>query len=256
VIAIHAVSEANGLPYLVMPYIRGTSLQKRLDAQGRLAVPEILRIGMQAAAGLAAAHAPGLVPRDIKPANILPAEWVARLTKTASGLARAADDASLTRSGVIAGTPQFMSPEQARGDSIDQRSDLFSLGSVLYALCTGHPPFRAETSYGILRRITDDRPRAIRDLNPDVPDWLCGMIDRLHAKAPAERYASAEDVAKLFEQCLAHLQQPSVVPLPEGLESAPPRLSATDRRRNVLLGVAAACFVGIVVAAMVFSARL
>ena len=107
-----------------------------------------------------------------------------------------------------------MSPEQARGEPVDQRSDLFSLGSVLYALCTGRPPFRAETSYGVLRRITDDQPRPIREINPDIPEWLCGIIARLMAKQPAERIQSAGEVAELLEQCLAHVQQPTVVPLP------------------------------------------
>ncbi len=134
VVAIHGVAESNGMPYLVMPYIRGESLQKRLDKRGPFAVVEILRVGMQVASGLAAAHAQGLVHRDIKPANILLEDGVERLRITDFGLARAADDASLTHSGVIAGTPQYMSPEQARGEVIDGRSDLFSLGSVLYAL--------------------------------------------------------------------------------------------------------------------------
>ncbi len=146
VMAIHAVSETIGLPYLVMPYVRGPSLERRLRNTGPLAVPEVLRIGMQVAAGLAAAHAQGLVHRDIKPANILLEEGVERVKITDFGLARAADDASLTRSGVIAGTPQYMSPEQARGEAVDHRTDLFSLGSVLYASCTGRSPFRAESS--------------------------------------------------------------------------------------------------------------
>ncbi|MFN0056655.1 MAG: protein kinase domain-containing protein, partial [Planctomycetales bacterium] len=214
VIAIHAVSEANGLPYLVMPYDRGSSLQRRIDSQGPLSALEVLRIGRQVAAGLAAAHAQGLVHRDIKPANILLEDGVERLTITDFGLARAADDASLTRSGVIAGTPQFMSPEQARGEAIDRRSDLFSLGSVLYALCTGRSPFRAESPYGVLRRITDDHPRPIRELNPEIPEWLAAIIGRLHAKLPGDRFASADEVADLLQQCLAHVQQPDLVPLP------------------------------------------
>ena len=115
VVAIHRVSEAKGLPYLVMPYMPGESLQKRLDEQGPMQLNEILRIGMQIAAGLAAAHAQGLIHSDIKPGNILLDKGVERVTITDFGLARAADDASLTRSGVIAGTPQYMSPEQARG---------------------------------------------------------------------------------------------------------------------------------------------
>ena len=217
VIEIYGVSEAAGLPYLVMPYVRGPSLQRRLDDEGPLAVVEILRVGMQAAAGLAAAHAQGLVHRDVKPANILLADGIERVKLTDFGLARAADDASLTRTGIIAGTPQYMSPEQARGEPVDQRSDLFSLGSVLYAMCTGRPPFRAETSYGVLRRITDDEPRPIREINPEIPEWLCGIVAKLMAKRPDDRFQSASEVSALLEQCLAHVQQPTAVPLPNVL---------------------------------------
>jgi serine/threonine-protein kinase len=155
VMAIHAVAETHGLPYLVMPYVRGPSLENRLGTSGPLALEEVLRVGRQVAAGLAAAHAQGLVHRDIKPANILLEEGVERVKITDFGLARAMDDASLTRSGVIAGTPQYMSPEQARGEPLDHRTDLFSLGCVLYAACTGRSPFRAETSYGVLRKICE-----------------------------------------------------------------------------------------------------
>jgi serine/threonine protein kinase len=214
VVAIHGVAEWNGLPYLVMPYVRGESLQKRIDQQGPCGLSEILRVGLQIAAGLTAAHAQGLVHRDIKPANILLEDGVERLKITDFGLARAVDDASLTRTGIIAGTPQYMSPEQARGEAIDSRSDLFSLGSVLYAMCTGRPPFRAETSYGILRRITDTEPRPIREVNPDIPEWLDGIIKRLLAKDPNSRFSTANDVAAVFEQCLAHVQQPTIVALP------------------------------------------
>jgi len=217
VMEIHGVAGADGLPYLVMPYVRGPSLQRRLDDDGPLALVEILRIAVQAAAGLAAAHAQGLVHRDVKPANILLADGVERVKLTDFGLAWAADDASLTRTGVIAGTPQYMSPEQARGESVDQRSDLFSLGSVLYAMCTGRAPFRAETSYGVLRRITDEEPRPIRQLNPDVPEWLCRIIARLMSKQPEDRFESAREVAELLEKCLAHVQQPTAVPLPASL---------------------------------------
>jgi len=243
VVAIHGVSEANGLPFLVMPYIRGHSLQRRIDEQGVFSVVEILRIGHQVAAGLAAAHTQGLVHRDIKPANILLEDGVERLRINDFGLARAADDASLTQSGVIAGTPHFMSPEQSRGESIDARSDLFSLGSVLYVLCTGRPPFRAETSYGILRRITDDEPHSIREINPEVPVWLEGIVGKLLAKKPADRFRSADSVAKLLAECLAHVQQPTVTPLPQTASQlapspAPPRL-ASARKALTFKAVAA-----------------
>src|SRR5215475_5138283 len=128
---------------------------------------------MQAAAGLAAAHAQGLVHRDVKPANILLENGIERVKITDFGLARAADDASLTQSGFIAGTPQYMAPEQAAGESVDHRTDLFSLGSVLYELCTGRPAFRAPTTMAVLRRISDEAPRPVREINPDIPEALC-----------------------------------------------------------------------------------
>src|SRR5947208_756630 len=136
----------------------------------------MLRIGLQIADGLSAAHAQGLVHRDVKPANILLENGVQRVKITDFGLARAADDASLTQSGTITGTPTYMSPEQAGGERLDQRSDLFSLGSVLYALCTGRPPFRAPNSMAVLKRVCEETPRSIREVNPEIPDWLEAII--------------------------------------------------------------------------------
>lgn len=214
VVAIHWVADSGDLPYFVMPYLRTGSLQKRLDQHGPLAPCEVLRISLQVARGLAAAHAQGLVHRDIKPANILVSENVERVQITDFGLARAIDDASLTRTGVIAGTPLYMSPEQARGDAVDCRSDLFSLGSVIYAMCTGRPPFRAETTLAVLRRICDTRPRPMREINAAIPDWLERLVARLHAKEPERRCGSADEVAKWLERCLAHLQEPTRQPLP------------------------------------------
>lgn len=217
VIAIHGVSNDQSMPHLVMPYVRGTSLQKRINDDGSLPVNEVLRISAQIAAGLAAAHAQGLVHRDIKPANILLEEGVERVAITDFGLARAVDDASLTRTGIIAGTPQYMSPEQSRGESVDQRSDLFSLGSVMYAMCVGRPPFRSETTYGVIQRINNDQPTPIREINPEVPAWLAQIIERLMSKEAGDRYESAQEVSDLLEQCLSHVQQPSTTPLPDSL---------------------------------------
>ena len=167
VVAIHAVDADAKLPYLVMPWVACESLQERIDQQGPLDIKDILRIGLQAAWGLSAAHAQGLIHRDVKPANILLEKGVDRVFLTDFGLARAIDDATLTHSGVIAGTPQYMSPEQAKGESIDHRSDLFSLGSVLYEMSTGRPPYRAETTMGIIRRVCDSTARPPREVNPD-----------------------------------------------------------------------------------------
>lgn len=214
VVTIHAVEEAHGLPYLVMQYVGGVSLQDRLDTSGPLELREILRIGMQAAEGLAAAHAQGLVHRDIKPSNILLENGVERVKITDFGLARAVDDASLTQTGVIAGTPQYMAPEQAHGAALDHRADLFSLGSVLYALCAGRPPFRSSTMMAVLKRVCEETPRPIREINPDIPDWLAAIISRLHAKNPTDRFQSAREVAELLGQHLAHLQRPNLMPRP------------------------------------------
>jgi WD40 repeat protein len=219
VIDIHAVEEAGERPYLVMEYVSGVSLQQRLDRAGPLEVKEILRIGIQTAAGLAAAHAQGLVHRDIKPANILLENGVERVKLTDFGLARAVDDASLTQSGVIAGTPQYMAPEQARGEVVDHRADLFSLGSVLYALCTGRAPFWAIGTMAVLKRVCEDMPRPIPEINPEVPDWLAALIARLHAKDPADRPQSAAEVTELLSAHLASLQQNAAVRIRPGPRS-------------------------------------
>ena len=219
VMPIHSVCTTARLPYLVMPFVACESLQQRIDRQGPLEVNEILRIGLQAAHGLAASHAQGLVHRDIKPANILLEKGVDRVMLTDFGLARAVDDASLTRTGIVTGTPQYMSPEQSCGEALDARSDLFSLGSVLYAVCAGRPPFRAESALAVLRRIIDTQPRSLREINPNVPEWLELIVAKLHEKSPDQRYQSALEVAGLLEQCLAHVQQPTSVDLPAELQS-------------------------------------
>jgi serine/threonine-protein kinase len=206
VVTIHAVDEVNNIPYLVMQCIDGMSLQDKLDRSGPLPLKEILRIGLQTAEGLAAAHKHGLVHRDIKPANILLENGVERVKITDFGLARAVDDASLTQSGVVAGTPMYMSPEQAAGEHLDHRSDLFSLGTVLYVMCTGRPPFRATGTMAVLKRVCEDTPRPIREINNEVPEWLCDIITKLHAKKPADRYQTAKEVAELLGQHLAELQ--------------------------------------------------
>src|SRR5262249_42236481 len=120
-------------------------------------------------------------------------------------------DASLTQSGYIAGTPLYMSPEQARGEPLDHRTDLFSLGSVLYALCSGHPPFRAANPMAVLKRVCDDTPRRLRETNPGIPACPEAIISRLQRKAPGDRFATAQEVADQLSRCLAQLQSGGVV---------------------------------------------
>jgi WD40 repeat protein/serine/threonine protein kinase len=252
VVAIHAVSEDGPVLYLVMEYISGTTLEERIRQAGALELKEILRLGMQVARGLAAAHAQGLVHRDIKPANVLLENHVHRVKITDFGLAGAA--AGLTDGGAIAGTPLYMSPEQARGEATDQRSDLFSLGSVLYTLCAGRPPFRADTTAVVLQQVCADRPTPLREVRPDVPAWLCDLIARLQAREARDRLASAQEVADLLGKQLALLQQPPVAPTPDrppGGEKIPPGPPSRRRRLIVL-----ACLVALLAALAVVAAWL
>jgi Protein kinase domain/Concanavalin A-like lectin/glucanases superfamily len=206
VVQVYEVGE-QPLPYLVMEFIPGVTLQQRIDRLGPLEIADVLLIGRQIAEGLAAAHATGLIHRDVKPANVLlevGPQTCAKLTDF--GLARAADDASISGSGLIAGTPMYMSPEQARGEHIDHRTDLFSLGSLLYVMTSGRPPFRAANTLAVLKRVNEDAPRPIAEIIPEAPRWLCDIIARLHAKNPDERFQSAQEVADLLARCQTQFQ--------------------------------------------------
>ena len=198
VVSIYAVDDQGPVPFLVMPFIDGPTLQQRVDSEGPLPPDEVIRIGLEAAEGLAAAHERGLVHRDVKPANILLERPAGRVKITDFGLARSVDDATLTQSGLLAGTPSYMSPEQAEGQRVDRRSDLFSLGSVLYFACTGAAPFGSGSTPSILRRVCDQRPAPVRELNPSVPAWLASLIEQLHEKDPALRPQSTSEVAELL----------------------------------------------------------
>jgi serine/threonine protein kinase/formylglycine-generating enzyme required for sulfatase activity/Leucine-rich repeat (LRR) protein len=205
VVQVYEVGE-QPLPYLAMEFIPGETLQQKLDRTGPLDVPEALRIGRQIAEGLAAAHACELIHRDIKPGNVLLEGGQHRVKITDFGLARAADDASISQSGIIAGTPMYMAPEQAKGETLDQRADLFSLGSVLYQMAAGRSPFRASGTLAVLKRVAEDTPRPIREIIPETPQWLCDIISKLHAKNPDDRYQSAREVADVLADCEAQLK--------------------------------------------------
>lgn len=227
VVTIHAIDEEATPPVIVMEYIDGQSLQQKIDKVGALDVKSVLRIGMQTAAGLAAAHRQGLVHRDIKPANILLENGIERVKLTDFGLARAVDDIGITRTGEITGTPQYMSPEQAQSRRVDHRTDLFSLGCVLYAMCTGRAAFRADSAVAVLHSIVHDQPRPVRELNEDIPDWLCAIVSKLIAKNVDDRFDSAEEVEELLGQHLRHLQQPDAVPQPAAI-NAPPETEVVE----------------------------
>ena len=233
--------EEQPIPYLVMEYVPSKTIQQKIDENGPMSVAMTLKIGQQIAGGLAAAHAVGLIHRDIKPANILLEEGGAEKVKiTDFGLARALDADHLTQTEVIAGTPMFMSPEQAVGETFDQRADLFSLGSVLYVMLCGRSPFQATTTSGLLKRVAEDIPVPIQKIAPDVPAWLCQIIEKLHAKKPDDRFGSAKEVAELLNRCQIAFDRGEV---PEMGDLEPLKTSAaTDIRRGrwLVVGLAAA----------------
>jgi CheY-like chemotaxis protein len=199
-VQVYGVGDTHGVPYFVMEFVSGVSLGVKLQAGDPLPVDEVVRIGYQAACGLAAAHAHGLIHRDIKPNNLLLEPESGRVKITDFGLARAADDLTLSKQGTVCGTPQYMAPEQATGQPIDHRSDLFSLGSVLYATCTGRAAFQGPSNLVVLKLICEQIPVPIEQLNPAAPGWLIQVVNRLHAKDPAARFQSAAELAEMLRK--------------------------------------------------------
>ncbi len=226
VVAIHHIDQIDSAPYLVMEYIDGVSLDERIRHEKCLPVDEIIRIGTEIAAGLKAAHARGLIHRDVKPANVLLEAETGEVKLTDFGLVRGLDDCGLTHEDMISGTPEYIAPEQAAGRQVDRRADLYSLGCVLYALCTGHPPFDDDAPLAILRRTQEDEPAPIHDSRPDVPLPLCRVIERLLNKDPAERYQTAAEVI----QALQSISDTNL--------ADPPCLAESPQRHGVLWTVA------------------
>lgn len=199
VVTIHAVEDDHDPPYLVLELVEGGTLADRLASTKTLELNEVLRLTTDMAEGLAAAHARGIVHRDIKPGNVLIETGDGRARLTDFGLARALTEHDITTTGSIAGTPQFMSPEQIEGREIDHRSDLFSLGAVLYRMVTGQPAFHGESVITLARRICDQEPRSVAEVRGDVPEWLTDIIQRLLAKRPEDRIQSANELVQLLQ---------------------------------------------------------
>ncbi|MFO0810095.1 MAG: serine/threonine-protein kinase [Gemmataceae bacterium] len=203
VVTIYQVGEAEGVPFLAMELLRGMPLDRYLTLQKPVSFSQAARVGKEAALGLAAAHAKGLVHRDVKPANLWLESPSGRVKVLDFGLARPAEDGErLTSTGVVMGTPAYMSPEHARGDAVDHRTDLFSLGAVLFRLITGRLPFSGSSTMAILTALAVDAPPKVRSLVPDAPEGLADVIDQLLEKDPAKRPASAEEVAKRLRAVL------------------------------------------------------
>ncbi len=212
VVRIHQVDETNGIPFIAMEFLKGAPLDQHLKDSGELPIGQTLRIGREMAEGLQAAHAEGLIHRDIKPANVWLEAPKGRVKILDFGLAREErDDTNLTKSGAIVGTPAYMSPEQAHGRAIDGRSDLFSLGVVLYRLCSGKQPFTGPNTMAVLMALGTETPPPVRQLNPNVPAALDQLIQRLMAKDRDQRPGSAEEVVA----ALSAIENPGGSGIPE-----------------------------------------
>jgi len=214
VIGIHDIGETSGVPWLVMPLIAGPSLHALVDHNGPLPEREIVRIGMQIASGLAAAHAQGLVHRDVKPENVLVDNQVNRVVITDFGLARRDTDTSMTQTGFLAGSLNYMSPEQSRGGDLDSRSDLFSLGGLLYFLGTGEAPFRSSSAMGVIHAIGNEPQRNMQGINNEISATLSQVVERLLQKRPDDRFQTAVELECFLNDYLVHLHQPNVAKCP------------------------------------------
>ncbi len=214
IVGIYHADEEGGALYLVMPLLCGETLQARKDREGMLPLADVLRIGRETAEALAAAHEHGLVHRDIKPGNLWLEAGSGRVKVLDFGLAQAAlGDVRLTDPGSIVGTPAYMAPEQTRGTPVDARSDLYSLGVVLFELCTGRLPFAHKEVLALLSALAFDAPPPVTDLCPDLPPALADLIMRLLTKEPAERPSSARAVVQAIE-AIERGFAPSAAPLP------------------------------------------
>ncbi len=240
ILPLHDSGYAGGFLYYVMPYVAGESLRDRVQRDGTLPVEEAVRLAREVAGALEYAHGEGIVHRDIKPENILLQAGHAIVADF--GIARAVSEAGgsdLTRTGIAVGTPLYMSPEQAAGDAIDGRSDVYSLGCTLYEMLSGRPPYGGSSSLAVLASHSVDPVPSVREHRADVPVTLERTITRAMAKLPAERY-------------------PTAAALDAALASAPPGPARAFRRPRRLLagGIAVlAVIVALVVTRYALTAR-
>ena len=210
---IHEIEETpDGQTFICMSYYEGETLKEKIES-GSLDVRGILRIAIQICDGLSRAHEAGIVHRDIKPGNIIVTDR-GRAKVVDFGLAKLAGETQLTRTGFTVGTALYMSPEQARGETVDQRSDVWSMGVVLYEALTGKRPFRGANSSAVIYSILHEDPAPVRELNSGVPASLAGAVERSLRKDAGERYQTAAELRDALESILKDLDSDSVIAVP------------------------------------------
>jgi serine/threonine protein kinase len=211
IVTVYDAGKAADVVYMAMEYIQGVELRSLLSEGQAMGVPQALAIAAQVAEGLAYAHQHGVVHRDIKPANIMVvAEGPVKITDF--GIARMRASADLTQTGVMLGSPKYMSPEQVIGKRADHRSDLFSLGVILYEMLTGTAPFSGENVTALMYQIVNFAPPAPSSVNRAVPEMLDFIVAKMLAKPLEERYQDAKDVARDLRECERSLAAPPSTP--------------------------------------------
>ena len=199
IVHIHQMGEAEGLRFMALEYVEGRNLRDHLARKGPPDLPVTLSIIRQVVLAIQQAHEQGIVHRDIKPENILVTRKV-EVKVTDFGLSRyfagETPALNLTQSGVTLGTPLYMSPEQVQGHAVDHRSDIYSLGVTCYHLLAGEPPFRGATAFDVALKHVQDQPQPLGELCPDLPADLCGMVHKMMAKSPDDRYSSAREILR------------------------------------------------------------
>jgi serine/threonine protein kinase len=238
IVPIYQVGEEKGVLFIAMPLLAGEALEDRLRREGALSISEILRIGRETAEGLAVAHAAGLVHRDLKPSNLWLEAPTGRVKILDFGLARSLEsEGNLTDPGVVVGTPAYMAPEQAKGEPLDGRSDLFSLGCVLHRMMTGSPAFQGKTHGAVLLAVMSEAPSPPHVRRPDVPRTLSDLIMQLLAKAPAGRPPSASAVTAALRALETATTAPGTSPAPAAPLSPPGAPAPAWQRWRIPLGL-------------------
>ena len=229
VISIFGLETWRDVPFIVMPFVSGGTLQQ-FACNRMLNTTEVIQTALQIASALSALHAFGIIHRDLKPSNILLQDELDHLLLSDFGLATHNGEKSITQTDAMAGTPFFMSPEQAMGKAIDSRSDLFSFGSVLFWLCTGEYPFKGGSTYETLSQLVQHPHDPERLSRSQVPNCLQIVIHRLLAKDPLERWSNIEQVKQWLDACAAFIRNPSH-PLPQ--ELLPPHGTKSHRLKQL-----------------------
>jgi WD40 repeat protein/serine/threonine protein kinase len=233
VVPIYFTGQEGGHHFFAMKYVEGETLEARLARRGRLALAEARTILEHCLAGLGAAHAAGLVHRDVKPGNILLEEDLGRALVADFGLVKSGS--GLTATGTVLGTMDYIAPEQARGEAVDGRADLYALGAVAYRMLSGRLPFEADTPTGMLFQHAYAAPHPFREAAPDVPAGLAAVVERLMAKDPADRYRTAADALADLRRFREEASVPTTVEDLVAPEAAPG--SRQRRRIGVAVGL-------------------